>query len=279
MRLLVSDAAHGDLVDIARLERVTGLGEGLHGSGRLSSEAIARTVRVLAEYGEAMDQSGVERRMAVATSASRDAANREEFFDQAEGALGVRPEMISGPDEANFAYQGATSGLPPGKYTVVDIGGGSTEFVTEAKGVSIDIGSVRLTGQILNDRPSTQEQVGRAYRHVAELFTDAAIKLSGEAIGVAGTWTSLAALGIGRYDRDEVHHSRLSAIEVETQIETLAGLTVDETSQLPGLDPARAPVILAGAVIAQAATTHLGLESILISETDLLDGVVQHLVG
>jgi exopolyphosphatase / guanosine-5'-triphosphate,3'-diphosphate pyrophosphatase len=278
--LLVAD----DGEEIGRWVRVTGLGRGLDASGRLAEDAIERTVTVLAEYGRLVSDHGASQARAVATSASRDAANRDQFFDRAEAALGFRPEVIAGGEEARLSYLGATAGLEGGMpYVVVDIGGGSTEFVWETegtvKGCSIDIGSVRLTDRLFPIRPVSFEGLEAASRHVEELFADVPRPDSGTVIGVAGTWTSLAAVAqdLAAYDRDKVHGWTLGRPEVERLIGLFASQTVEETATIPALDPARAPVILAGSVIARETMRHLTCLSVVVSERDLLDGVIASL--
>jgi exopolyphosphatase/guanosine-5'-triphosphate,3'-diphosphate pyrophosphatase len=276
MRLLMVQHVGEGLVELGRYERVTGLGQGVDASGTLAEEAIDRSLLALAEFGGRMKKQDVGRRRAVATSAARDAANREQFFDRAELALGVRPELIAGEDEAALAFAGATAGISlPEPYVVVDVGGGSTEFVTAGSGRSFDIGSVRLTERILIDRPATAEQLAKARGQVGETFL-AVTTFAGTVIGVAGTWTSLAR--IERPDGD-AHLSTLTIAKVTALVERLSGLTVDATAALPGLDPARAPVILAGAVVAEGAMAAIRAPSVTISEHDLLDGVVAGLVG
>jgi exopolyphosphatase/guanosine-5'-triphosphate,3'-diphosphate pyrophosphatase len=273
MRLLVVHRIGDGLAELGRFERVTGLGRGVDATGELSEEAMDRTLLALSEFGGRMREIGVERRRAVATSASRDARNREVFFDRAELALGVRPEMISGDEEAALAFAGATSRTAePAPHLVVDIGGGSTEFVTVDGGRSFDIGSVRLTDRVLFDRPASPDQVAAARAAVAEMFLPVT-PFAGSVIGVAGTWTSLARIHHG--DTVLVH---LSLADITGLVERLAGLTEEQTAALPGLDPARAPVILAGAVIAEGAATATGAERVVVSEHDLLDGVVAGLL-
>lgn len=252
---------------------MTGLGRGVDATGELSEEAMDRTLLALSEFGGRMREMGVERRRAVATSASRDARNREMFFDRAELALGVRPEMISGDEEAALAFAGATSRTgEPAPHLVIDIGGGSTEFVTVEGGRSFDVGSVRLTDRVLTARPAPPEQVGGSRALVAEMFLPVT-PFVGSVIGVAGTWTSLARVHHG--DSDLV---RLSLADITGLVERLSGLTEEQTAALPGLDPARAPVILAGAVIAEGAATAAGAGTVVVSEHDLLDGVVAALL-
>lgn len=275
MRLLIVQQIGDGLVELGRWQRVTALGAGVDATGLLSGEGIDRTLLALAEFGGRMMEMEVERRRAVATSASRDAGNREMFFDRAEIALGVRPELISGDEEARLAFSGATSGVPvPPPHIVVDIGGGSTEFVTVDGARSLEMGSVRLTERALGNRPPSIEELAAARGLVQESFAGINPTI-GSVLGVAGTWTSLA--GIHRGD-PEVHLSSLTAGEVSGLVERLLPLTVEQTAALPGLDPARAPVILSGAVIADGCLSALGAQQVTVSNHDLLDGVVSLLV-
>jgi len=275
MRLLI---VADDGSEAGRWVRVTGLGRGLDSSGALSEDAIARTVEALSEFGREMADKGVAVARAVATSASRDASNRDEFLDRAEQALGIRPEVIPGTEEAELSYRGATLGRS-GSFVVVDIGGGSTEFVwtgdSGVEGVSVDIGSVRLTDRMLGMRPVPFEILEIASRHVAQLFEGLAVP-EAAVIGVAGTWTSLAAMAanLPEYDRSRVHGSTLARPAIDHAVGWLAAHTIEETEAIPSLDPARAPVILGGAVVAREVMRHLGCTEVTVSEHDLLDGVV-----
>ncbi len=274
MRLLVTDGAQ----ELGRWVEVTGLGKGVDASGRLEADAVARTIDALERFGEIMDGHDVEKRAAIATSATRDAANREAFLERATAALGVGPEMIRGDREGELAYEGATADLDGGPYVVSDIGGGSTEFVSAEATVSLDVGSVRLTDRVLTDRPASRAQMEQATAHVAELFSG--IAAAGELVGVAGTWTSLAGidLELPEYEREKTHHHRLSREAVDGLVEHLAGMTLDETAAIPSLDPGRAPVILAGAVIASCVIDALDAEAALVSERDSLDGLAMELL-
>ncbi|MFP5331127.1 MAG: Ppx/GppA phosphatase family protein [Acidimicrobiia bacterium] len=271
MRLLIVNDEGRDLV---RLARVTGLGRGVDANRRLDSEAVRRTLEVLDQFGRLCAVHGVDRRRAVATSAMRDAENRDEFADLAAELLGVRPEVIDGDEEARLAYRGATMGRSE-DVVVVDIGGGSTEFVTAVGQASVDIGSVRLTDRLLADRPVEYDRVETAIEHVEGLFADIDVPVGLGVVGVAGTWTSLAGISLER--EGSVHDVRLERITVERLVVRLAGLSVDETAALPGLDPARASVILAGAVIARESMRRLQASDVVVSERDLLDGVVADL--
>lgn len=271
--------------EVGRWQTVTGLGRGLGERGLLTEESMARTLAALERYGKLMSDREVKDRRAVATSAVRDAANRVAFLDRAEKALGVRPENISGEEEARLSFTGAVSELSaPENCMVVDIGGGSTEFVWHnrqgvTEGVSLDIGTVRMTETVLPDRPPSPVQIKRAFDQTAKLMAEVSLPLRSKVVGVAGTWTSLAAIGLRlqTYDRHRVHHCTVTSAQLAILLSDLARLTVAETVALPSLEPARAPMILAGAVIAHEALRRLACTEILISESDLLDGIIASL--
>jgi exopolyphosphatase/guanosine-5'-triphosphate,3'-diphosphate pyrophosphatase len=269
MRLLISDGVS----DIGRWEEVTGLGRGVDRTGVLSEEAMAASVDALRRFDDLMAGHGVTRRQAVATSAVRDAANRDRFLDAAAGALGVMPLVVDGATEARLAYDGATSlhvDEPP--VLVSDIGGGSTEFVTSHSAVSVDIGSVRITERVVPSRPASGAELERAREMLGSLFEDVDPGLVSSLVGVAGTWTELP--GLAGAD-DDVHVTR---DEVAGVVVMLAGLSVEETARLPTLNPKRAPVILGGALIAQAVMDVCGVQRARVSIRDLLDGIVMGLV-
>lgn len=277
MRLLITDGVD----EVGRWVEVTGLGKGVDQTGRLSESAIEATVSVLIRYGGFMDEASTGLRLAIATSASRDAANREAFFDRCEAALGVRPTLITGEEEARLAYEGASSGMDvDGPLIVSDIGGGSTEVVWEEGSASVDIGSVRLTDRVLNERPAALEDVAEA-RALVRLLLAEVPPLSGVLVGVAGTWTSLAAidLELSAYDTERVHGHSVSRERVEDTVRFLSGLTLEETEAIPSLDPKRAPVILAGAVVAAGVMEHIGAGEVIVSERDTLDGAARRLLA
>jgi exopolyphosphatase/guanosine-5'-triphosphate,3'-diphosphate pyrophosphatase len=278
MRLLITDGE----ADFGRWVEVTGLGRGVDSSGSLAEETVEATVHVLEKYGRIMDEHEVGKRLAIATSASRDATNRETFFDRAETALGVRPTLISGETEGRYAFSGAIGDLelePP--VVVTDIGGGSTEFVTADLVRSVDVGTVRLADRALPGRPPTRDELEKARSIVNEALAGVEAGDVGSHIGVAGTWTSLSAiaLGLDRYDRDVVHGSRLSVDSLADLVARLSAMTMDETRRIPGLDPKRAPVILPGAVIARAVMETLSVTETIVSERDTLDGAAMELIG
>ncbi|HJU51119.1 MAG TPA: exopolyphosphatase [Acidimicrobiia bacterium] len=268
MRLLLVQQVGSGIVELGRFERVTGLGRGVEAAGLLSEEAMDRTLLALAEFGARMNEARVDRRRAVATSASRDAANSGLFFDRAELALGVRPELISGEEEARLAFAGASRGRPE-PLLVIDIGGGSTEFVTHTGGTSYEIGSVRLTDRLLAQRPVESTDLASAREMVAEAF-QGVTPFSGSVLGVAGTWTSLGAME---------ESESLSGAAVTAWVERLAAMSLAETAGIPGLDPDRAPVMLGGAIVAEGAMTAVAAEAVVVSHRDLLDGVIASLIG
>lgn len=278
MRLLIADGRG----EYRRWVEVTGLGRGVDSTGHLSDEAIAASLEALVEYGRLMDLAAVSRRMAMATSASRDASNREAFFDLAESALGVRPDLLTGEEEGRLAFAGATSDLELEEPIVVsDIGGGSTELVTRQSTRSIDIGSVRLTERHLRDRPPSAIDMDVSASRLTEMLADLDPGNVASHIGVAGTWTSLSAIAqdLPAYQSDRVHHSRLTHGAVVDVTGRLSNLSLEETRSIPSLDPRRAPVILAGALIAIAVMERLGVEETIVSERDTLDGAAMELTG
>jgi exopolyphosphatase / guanosine-5'-triphosphate,3'-diphosphate pyrophosphatase len=277
MRLLVTDG----IQEIGRWVEVTGLGRGVDRSGTLSAEGIEESLAALARFGQEMERAEVEKRAAIATSASRDAANREAFFDLAESALGVRPRLITGAEEARLSFVGATHHVDAtAPIVVLDIGGGSTEFVTVEDEVSVDIGSVRLTERVIPTRPAPSTELEEARSLVTALFSDIDLETR-TLIGVAGTWTSVAAIaqGLPAYKRDRVHGYWMSRESLAATVDSLASMTLEETAVIPALDPKRAPVILGGALVAEGAMDVLALDAAMISEHDSLDGVAMDLLA
>ncbi len=288
-RLLVADES-GKTVE--RLMRITRLGQGVDATGRLAAEAIARTVAVLEEYRAVLDGHGVDRVRMAATSAARDASNRDDFFAAATAAVGVAPELLGGDEEARLSFLGATSDLDPhgGPYLVADIGGGSTEFAVGADqpdGVlSTDIGCVRLTEKFLHSDPPAPEELSQAFDVVHGHLDDVARVIPSVSevrrfVGLAGTVTTMAAveLGLAAYDRDRTHHFVLTRAAAEDVFRTLATENRRQRLHNPGLDEARADVIVGGAVIVVAVMRHFDLQECLVSEADILDGLVLSLRG
>jgi exopolyphosphatase/guanosine-5'-triphosphate,3'-diphosphate pyrophosphatase len=297
-RLLVAEP---DGRPLERLMHITRLGEGVDAAGRLAPEAIARTVAVLREYRARMDHYGVVGARATATSAARDAANRDHLFAEAERALGVRLELLSADAEGRLSFVGATTELDPegGPYLVVDIGGGSTELVTarppilagttgngtalgpEIAVASIDLGCVRVTERFLRHDPPLPSELAHAADAVrtgldAAAAARPAVTGAAQLVGLAGTVTTLAAIdqGLVANDRDRIHHSVLARERVEELLDTLAGESREERLRRPGLEEARADVIVGGIVVLATLMRHLEFEWCLVSEADILDGLV-----
>jgi exopolyphosphatase / guanosine-5'-triphosphate,3'-diphosphate pyrophosphatase len=284
-RLLVAEVDGGTITELDRRTTVTRLGEGLEASGRLSDATTARVADALAEYREVLDELGAERVVAVATSAMRDASNGPRFRDQIERRFGLDARTISGDEEARLTFLGATEGRAPGAATlVIDIGGGSTEFVVGQPGgdpefhVSTRMGSVRQTERHLyGDPPTAAEltELARDARAIVESEVPAAVRARVNAgIAVAGTATSLAAIDqeLDPYDPERVHGYRLSTASCERLLGRLAELTVARRRDVPGLHPDRAPTIVAGAGILVESMRACGLDEIEISENDILHG-------
>ena len=287
-RLLVADAQGPTL---ERLMRITRMGEGVDRTGRLSPAAIERTIAVLRDYREVMDRLGAGGRVRIAaTSAARDAANRDDLFDAIEAVVGTRPELLSGEEEGALSFAGAVSELDPsdGPFLVADIGGGSTEFVvgtSEPLAVaSLDIGCVRLTEKLLHSDPPSPEElsnaVGIVHEHLKDLQREMpAVDDAKRLVGLAGTVATMAAVEIGlpEYDRDRIHHFVLTRKAVEDVFRTLATERRADRVHNPGLEEARADVIVGGAVILVTIMRHFDLDECLVSESDILDGLVMSL--
>ena len=284
-RLLVAEVDGGTLTELDRRTTVTRLGEGLEASGRLSDAAMARVSEALADYREALDGLGAERVVAVATSAMRDAANGPEFRDEIERRFGIDARTISGDEEARLTFLGATAGRDPGAATlVIDIGGGSTEFVMGHAGgdpefhVSTRMGSVRHTERHLHSDPPTAAELAALAedaRAIVEADVPADVRAGVDAgIAVAGTATSLAAIDqeLDPYDPERVHGYRLGVASCERLLARLAGLTVAQRREVPGLHPDRAPTIVAGAGILLESMRAFGLDEIEVCENDILHG-------
>ncbi len=291
VRLLVADVdGAGENVELEprdRRMRITRLGQGVDESRRLRPDAISRTLDVLGEYRAALDELDVERARATATSAARDAENRAEFFEPATDVLRFEPELLPGPEEARLSFLGATAGLTePSPYLVVDIGGGSTEFVFgthEPEGlISVDTGCVRITEQYLPSDPPEPEELSQAVSVVRAYLADVereipALREAATLIGLAGTITTVAAieLGLTEYDRDKIHHFRLARTAAEDVFRTLATEPADVRRENPGLDPGRVDVIVGGAVVLVTIMRTFGFDEMLVSEADILDGLVR----
>jgi exopolyphosphatase/guanosine-5'-triphosphate,3'-diphosphate pyrophosphatase len=295
IRLLVADvdAATAELTDVVRRMEIVRLGFGVDRTGAIDPQAMQRTLAMAAEYARQCRELGVGRVRFVATSASRDASNAGEFVAgvrQAFGDYEVAPEVVTGDEEAALSFRGATGGLRahgvPGPYLVVDLGGGSTEFVRGTDGVeaarSVDIGCVRMTERHLHSDPPTHDEIRDAVRDIHAAIDLAAeqVDLTGIAslVGLAGTVTTITAhaLGLREYDAERIHLTQLSPEQVLTACEDLLHRTREQRAALGFMHPGRVDVIGAGALIWHEIVRRLaglGVERVVTSEHDILDGV------
>ncbi len=289
-RLLVTRGSGARKEALARTNTITRLGRGVDASGVLDPAAIERTLDALRSYRAVIDEHDVTKIRITATSAARDASNSADFFDAAESIVGVRPELLTGDEEAALSFLGATAELDPadGPYLVVDIGGGSTEFIVGTSEVddarSIDIGCVRFTEQYIEHDPPQPEELHACISVTTAWLDDVARQMPGmttaaTVVGLAGTVTTVAAveLGLTEWDRDAIHHFRLERAAVEDVFRTLATEPLEDRKHNPGLEDARADVIVAGACILVALVRWLDLDEILVSESDILDGLIASL--
>ncbi|MEW1660828.1 Ppx/GppA phosphatase family protein [Streptomyces sp. NPDC093707] len=311
IRLLVADLdpETGELKDLARRMQIVRLGQGVDRTGRLAPEALERTFAACREYAAVIKSLGAERIRFVATSASRDAENRADFVRGVVDILGVEPEVISGDQEAEFSFTGATKELTGHPHIelpclVVDIGGGSTEFVlgeahpspaTALPGDaahrssvraarSVDVGCVRMTerhlhhGQEIID-PPTADRIAAIKADVTAALDRAeeVVPLTEAAtlVGLAGSVTTVAAIALGleQYDSAAIHHSRISLAAVREVTERLLASTHAERAAIPVLHPGRVDVIAAGALVLLSVMERVGAQEVVVSEHDILDGI------
>lgn len=284
IRLLIADVIDGELIDVTRIMTVVRLGEGVDVTGRLSEAAMARTWSAVADYSRQIRQSGAVAVRMVATSASRDAANAQDFVAGVVDRLGQPPEVISGREEAHLSFTGARSVLDvPGQVTVVDIGGGSTEFVVGREdataALSVDIGCVRMTERHLRDDPPTSAQIQAATADIddaierARLATD--FDRTRTLIGLAGSVTTVAALAMGlpEYDSRVIHGSRIGAHDVHRVTLQMVAATRAERAAEPVMHPGRVDVIGGGALVLDRIMQAGGFDEVIVSEHDILDGI------
>ncbi|WP_328910570.1 Ppx/GppA family phosphatase [Streptomyces sp. NBC_00234] len=295
IRLLVADAdpVTGELTELDRRMQIVRLGQGVDRTGRLAPDALERTFAACREYAAVVKELGAERMRFVATSASRDAENSDEFVRGVLDILGVEPEVISGDQEAQFSFDGATKELAGSDhlakpYLVVDIGGGSTEFVVGDDAVraarSVDMGCVRMTerhlvqdGTVVD--PPTPDRVAaiRADIAVALDLVEETVPIAGAAtlVGLAGTVTTVAAIALEltEYDPEAIHHSRVSFEQVQEITGRLLASTHEERAAIPAMHPGRVDVIASGALILLAVMERTGAREVVVSEHDILDGI------
>ncbi|MCC3762995.1 Ppx/GppA family phosphatase [Glycomyces sp. TRM65418] len=288
IRLLIADVgADGRLRDVVRRMEVVRLGEGVDRTGRLSEAALERTRVALADYTGQIREHGVEAVRMVATSASRDAANAADFEAMVESVLGQAPEVITGDEEARLSFTGAAATLPPheGQRLLIDIGGGSTEFVrgTGAEvlaAISVDIGCVRMTERHLRTDPPRQGEIDAAVLDITGI-ADKALSVADpareatELVAVAGTATTIAAIALGlkAYDPRAIDGTRLTYSMVERVTADLAEADHAARLAIPVMHPGRADVIVGGALVLRTIMERSRIEEVLISEHDILDGI------
>ncbi|MYX06153.1 exopolyphosphatase [Streptomyces sp. SID8375] len=301
IRLLVADAdpATGELKDLDRRMQIVRLGQGVDRTGRLAPEALERTFAACREYAAVIKGLGAEQVRFVATSASRDAENRDDFVRGVVDILGVEPEVITGDQEAEFSFNGATKELTgradvERPFLVVDIGGGSTEFVLGDASVraarSVDVGCVRMTERHLvhegeiSDPPSPG-QIAAIKADVAAALDRAEetvpLREAATLVGLAGSVTTVAAiaLGLNQYDSEAIHHSRIPLAKVREITDRLVSSTHAERAAIPVMHPGRVDVIAAGALVLLSIMERVGAGEVVVSEHDILDGIAWSLAG
>jgi exopolyphosphatase / guanosine-5'-triphosphate,3'-diphosphate pyrophosphatase len=302
LRLLIADVDRQArrLTDVDRRMEIVRLGQGVDATGRLAPEPLARTLRVLEVYARAIDDASAGCVRMVATSAMRDAANGGEFIRGVTAILGVAPEVLSGDEEARLSFTGATAefaaarpGDPLPPYLVVDIGGGSTEFVLGAGGpdaadpgaaVSVDIGCVRMTERHLHTNPPRPGEVAAATADIDAALDEVAAKVPVSSartlIGLAGSVTTVAAIALGlpAYDPARIHLARVPAFTVHDIARDLLGQPYQQRARIPVMHPGRVDVIAAGALVLDRVLARFGFAEVVASEHDILDGMAWSMV-
>ncbi len=288
IRLLIAEQdGRGGLRDLDRRTEIVRLGQGVDATGEFHPDALRRTFAAVEAYASVIEDAGVRsgRVRFVATSASRDVANRDDFFDGVQARLGVAPVVISGGEEARLSFLGALSRIRPDgePVLVIDIGGGSTELIVGsaagemASAISLDIGSVRLTERFLHAHPPAAAALAEAAAYVDRALDTCGVPFAeiGCWVGVAGTLTTLAGvhLRLERYDRDRVHGARIPLPDLAVLLDRLTGLDLEQIRALPSMHPQRADVITGGALIAGRIAARLLVADLVVSESDILDGI------
>ena len=292
LRLLVADVDpdRAELTDVVRRMEIVRLGQGVDATGRLAPEALERTIGVLREYAAVIAASGVHAVRMAATSATRDADNAAEFTRGVKEVLGVAPEVLTGAQEAMLSFTGATAELTAadgGPFLVVDIGGGSTEFVLSPgdHGISVDIGCVRMTERHLHGDPPSPAQVAAATADIAAVLDTVAeaipVRQARTLVGLAGSVTTVAgiALGLPAYDAARIHHARVAAAQVHAVAAGLLAQTRAERAAIGVMHPGRVDVIAGGALILDQVMRRFRFAEVLVSEHDILDGMAWSLAA
>lgn len=291
IRLLIADIAGKNFREIYRNMEIVRLGEGVDREKKFAPAAIERTLRAVTEFSEEIRRRGVTSIRFCATSATRDASNRDDFINGVFEILGVKPEVISGDEEARLTFKGAVRQLHPSDapYLVIDIGGGSTEFVMGVSEVdaakSVNIGCVRISERHLKSSPPSREAITSAIRDIDAAIDDASSQVPIEnaktVIAVAGTATTVAAasLDLASYDRYAIHHSRIPSSKVSEITERFLVMKRDEIASLGYMHPGRVDVIAAGSLILDRILKRSGATEFVASESDILDGIAWSIAG
>lgn len=290
-RLLIADVqADGSTTTVERLMQITRMGAGVDAAGALAEEALVRVETCLREFATQLERYAPAELKVVGTSAARDAANRESLFDRVEAIVGARPALLTGEEEAALSFLGATAALPTTArppYLVVDIGGGSTEFVfgidRPLGACSVDMGCVRFTERFLESDPPRGEELSNAIGFARDYLSDVLQELpeaptARTVVGLAGTVSAAVQIFnvLPEYDRSQVHHAVLSRENIEEVFREVATATRAERLTTPGLEPERADVIVGGMCVLVAIMRTLGSPSLIHSEADILDGLVMN---
>ena len=293
IRLLIAEPdGSGGLTDLDRRLEIVRLGQGVDASGEFHPDALQRTFAAVDQYSELIKKAEVPAAKVhfVATSATRDAKNRDSFFAGIKQRLGVLPDVISGETEARLSFIGALSRVTPEgePVLVMDIGGGSTELITGSaagemrSAISLDIGSVRVTERFLKKNPAADDDLARATEYVDDLLAESGVDFAsiGTWIGVAGTATTLAGvyLELEHYDRERVHGAVIPLPALQELLYRLARMTVGEIRALPSMHPGRADVITGGALVEARIAARLQVKDLIVSESDILDGIALQLL-
>ncbi|WP_281897341.1 Ppx/GppA phosphatase family protein [Phytohabitans aurantiacus] len=284
IRLLIASPGPDGLVDIVRRMEIVRLGQGVDRTGRLAPEALERTRVALASYAAQIAEHEASRVRMVATSATRDASNADEFRVMVKETLGVEPEVVTGDEEARLSFTGAVRGLSAeAPYLVVDIGGGSTEFVVGAStvdsAISVDIGCVRMTERHLHTDPPGSAEVTAATADITAAVDRALAAVDGgraaTLVGLAGSVTTVAAIALGltSYQPERIHHARISYDDVAAVTARMLESTTEQRLAIPVMHPGRADVFAAGALILRTIMDRSGMSSVVASEHDILDGI------
>ena len=285
IRLLIADITNGNFKEVVREMQIVRLGQGVDQNKSFHPDAIARTLSAVEKFAQLIASKGVEKIRFCATSATRDASNRDLFTNGVKKILGVEVEVIPGEQEATLSFIGATKELSQsdGPFLVVDIGGGSTEFVFGSEKVefakSVNIGCVRMSERHLNLQPPTMAQIAEAIIDIDLAITHAAkvvpISQAKSLVAVAGTATTVAAaaLKLAEYDRYLIHLSRISAPSVHQVAAMFQSMNKDQIASLGYMHPGRVDVITAGALVLSRIMAATGASEFIASESDILDGI------